>query len=84
MRRKSSRSLLSVRALALAFALTAVSFLGLVLAQARTNPEETPEYCHRQYEKCINACDKDPLNKTQYDREACYSSCWSSYSGCGT
>jgi len=54
------------------------------VVQARTNPDETPDYCHRQYEKCVADCDKDPLNKTGYDREACSSSCWSTYSGCGT
>ncbi|MBF0481689.1 MAG: hypothetical protein HQK81_07180 [Desulfovibrionaceae bacterium] len=54
------------------------------IVQARINPEETPEFCHRQYEQCIEDCDKDPFNKTRYDLEACYSSCWSTYSGCGT
>jgi dissimilatory sulfite reductase (desulfoviridin) alpha/beta subunit len=72
---------------------TVVACPGSCLAQAQTpaqvvaariNPEETPDYCHRQYEKCSEDCDKDPLNKTRYDLEACYSSCWSTYSGCGT
>jgi hypothetical protein len=79
--------------LVVAGVLTVVSGVGFCQAQteaqaetrqARINPDETPDYCHRQYEKCIEDCDKDPLNKTRYDLEACYSSCWSTYSGCGT
>jgi len=46
------------------------------------NPE-TPRYCKKQYKKCVSKCRSNRNNKTQYDIDACVSSCDSAMSGCG-
>jgi hypothetical protein len=45
---------------------------------------ETKQYCHDQYQLCMNRCFSNPNNRTQNDTDACVSSCDSTYSGCGT
>jgi len=45
---------------------------------------ETPGYCERQYDKCADRCLSNRKNRTQYDMDACISSCASTLSGCGT
>lgn len=44
---------------------------------------ETPEYCKQQYRNCENTCRSNPRNRTQVDIDACTSSCYSAFSGCG-
>jgi len=45
---------------------------------------ETPQYCEQQYQRCMSSCRSNPNNRTQYDMDACISSCNSAKSGCGT
>jgi len=45
---------------------------------------ETPRYCRDQYQLCMNRCTSNPNDRKQSDLDACFSSCGSTYSGCGT
>jgi len=45
---------------------------------------ETPQYCEQQYQQCVSRCRSTPNNRTQFDMDACISSCNSAKSGCGT
>jgi hypothetical protein len=44
---------------------------------------ETPQYCQKQHQQCVNRCSSNPNNRTQSDMDACLSSCASTLSGCG-
>lgn len=44
---------------------------------------ETQEYCQQQYQQCVSRCRSNPNDRTQYDMDACISSCKSTLSGCG-
>lgn len=44
---------------------------------------ETPRYCKQQYQQCVDRCGSNPNNRTQSDVNACTSSCYSEFSGCG-
>jgi hypothetical protein len=44
---------------------------------------ETPEFCGQRYQECLAGCRTNPLNKTQYDMNACTSSCEDWRTGCG-
>jgi hypothetical protein len=51
--------------------------------QAASGGKETPQYCRQQYKQCVNRCQTNKNNRTQYDIDACISSCDSALSGCG-
>lgn len=44
---------------------------------------ETPQYCKQQHRQCVAACRSNPKDRTQFDMNACISSCASTLSGCG-
>ncbi|GAB6037365.1 hypothetical protein JCM15519_19240 [Fundidesulfovibrio butyratiphilus] len=48
------------------------------------NGKETPESCRAQYERCMAKCRSNPLNKSKYNVDACISSCYDTFTGCGT
>lgn len=52
-------------------------------SQAGSVAPETPENCKRQYQACEERCRSNPSNRTQSDIDACMSSCYSAFSGCG-
>lgn len=44
---------------------------------------ETPRFCKQQLRHCTNVCRSDPNNRSNFNMNACVSSCKSTYSGCG-
>jgi hypothetical protein len=44
---------------------------------------ETPQFCKQQLRQCTNVCRSDPNNRSNFNLNACVSSCKSIYSGCG-
>ncbi|MHC1789725.1 hypothetical protein [Solidesulfovibrio sp.] len=44
---------------------------------------ETPQFCKQQLHQCTNTCRLDPNNRSNFNLNACVSSCKSVYSGCG-
>jgi len=52
-------------------------------SQTSRSGVETPEYCKQQYRTCEDRCRSNPSNRTQSDIDACTSSCYSAFSGCG-
>ena len=44
---------------------------------------ETPQFCKQQLRRCTSDCRSDPNNRSNFNMNACVSSCKSIYSGCG-
>lgn len=44
---------------------------------------ETPQFCKQQLRQCTSNCRSDPNNRSNFNMNACISSCKSTYSGCG-
>ena len=60
------------------------SMPGRPAQSTRPGTVETPEYCQQRFDSCMDSCRSNPTNQSNFNFEACASSCRDTRSGCGT